>query len=57
MTTEREKMLAGQLYDPSDVELKTARIIAREKMEDFNKETDRDKRKEIIKKLVWYNRC
>ena len=49
MTTEREKMLAGQFYNPSNDELKAARMMAREKMEDFNKEADRDKRKEIIK--------
>lgn len=30
MDTEREKMLAGELYDPSDAELVAARIRARE---------------------------
>lgn len=30
MTTEREKMLAGELYDSSDAELTTARRNARE---------------------------
>lgn len=30
MTTEREKMLAGELYDPSDPELVRGRVRARE---------------------------
>ncbi|MGT2960218.1 sugar O-acetyltransferase [Streptococcus caballi] len=52
MTTEREKMLAGQLYDAADTELKTLRLAAREKMAQFNDELDRSKRKELVK--TWF---
>ena len=34
--TEKEKMLANQLYDPSDAELVQLRRLARNKMMEFN---------------------
>ncbi len=46
--TERDKMLAGQLYDASDFELVAMRLEARQKMALFNNETDREKRKTLI---------
>ncbi|MGT2785519.1 sugar O-acetyltransferase [Streptococcus merionis] len=49
MTTERDKMLAGQLYDASDAELKTARKQAREKIRNFNQEVVDTKRTELLK--------
>ncbi len=36
MKTEREKMLAGELYDPNDSELAEARMIARERCHAIN---------------------
>ena len=36
MTTQREKMLAGELYDPLDPELVTARVRARDLCQDLN---------------------
>ncbi|MGT2745509.1 galactoside O-acetyltransferase [Streptococcus penaeicida] len=49
MMTEKEKMLAGQLYDAGDVELKEMRQRRRELMEAFNNEIDGDKRSQILK--------
>ena len=51
MTSEKEKMLAGQLYDAGDAELTAMRLEARRKMKLFNNEDDRDKQREIIKTL------
>lgn len=51
--TERQKMLAGELYDPSDPELIKLRNFARHKTEKFNR-TDHDhnqQRVRIIKSL------
>ena len=52
--TEKEKMLAGKLYDPSDEELATLRTKAHNLSQDYNKtyETEEDKRKEILDELV-----
>lgn len=50
--TEREKMLAGQLYDAGDAELKSLRQKARENMAAFNEEKDSKKRSSILKK--WF---
>lgn len=52
--TEKEKMLAGQLYDPSDEELATLRTKAHNLSQDYSKtyETEEDKRKEILDELV-----
>ncbi len=51
--TEREKMLAGELYRPEDDELKALRINARLLTEKFNRTsvTEIDKRTEILKEL------
>jgi maltose O-acetyltransferase len=49
MTTEREKMLAGELYDPLDPELVRARDRARDLCGDLNatREADREDRRRI----------
>lgn len=47
--TEREKMLAGQLYDASDSDLKSERLSTRQKIMAFNQELDRSKRSEMLK--------
>ena len=54
MMTEKEKMLAGKLYDPSDKELATLRTRAHNLSQDYNKtyETEEERRKEILDKLV-----
>ncbi|MGT2665907.1 sugar O-acetyltransferase [Streptococcus rifensis] len=49
MLTEREKMLAGQLYDASEQELSRLRLEARQKMQAFNNELDGQKRTTILK--------
>ncbi|WP_057490136.1 sugar O-acetyltransferase [Streptococcus orisasini] len=49
MVSEREKMLAGELYDAADADLKQLRLRAREKMAVFNNELDRIKRQELLK--------
>src|SRR5258705_6918034 len=50
MTTEREKMLAGELYDPLDPELAAARVRARDLCQDLNatREMDVDERRRIL---------
>jgi maltose O-acetyltransferase len=40
MRTEREKMLAGELYDPLDVELVAARRRARDLCQELNATRD-----------------
>ena len=52
--TEKEKMLAGMIYDPSDVELMKMRIAAHRLCRLYNEtdETDEDKRKIILDELV-----
>lgn len=52
--TEKEKMLAGKIYDPSDKELEQLRITAHRLSKDFNStyEDELEKRGEIMKKLV-----
>lgn len=52
--TEREKMVAGLLYDPSDIELENQRNIARQRSIDFNRtnENQKEERIEILKSLV-----
>jgi len=49
MTSEREKMLAGELYDPLDAELVAARIRARDLCQALNatREADQDERRRI----------
>jgi maltose O-acetyltransferase len=53
MPTEREKMLAGQLYDPLDAELVAARESARNLCRDLNatREADQSNRRRILREL------
>ena len=53
MATEREKMLAGELYDPFDPELVAARARARELCLDLNatREARQDERRRILRQL------
>jgi len=50
MRTEREKMLAGELYDPMDPELCAARDRARDLCQDLNatREAQQDQRRRIL---------
>jgi maltose O-acetyltransferase len=51
--SEKDKMLAGELYDPFDPELVRARERARDLCQDLNatRERDRDERRRILKEL------
>ncbi|HEX3600436.1 MAG TPA: sugar O-acetyltransferase [Lacipirellulaceae bacterium] len=53
MTTEREKMLAGELYGPQDPELQAARARARDLCNDLaaTREADRAERLRIVGEL------
>jgi maltose O-acetyltransferase len=53
MRTEREKMLAGELYDPLDPDLTQARERARDLCQDLNatREADREVRRRILRAL------
>ena len=53
MMTEREKMLAGEMYDPLDAELVAARTRARDLCQDLNatREADADERRRILREL------
>jgi maltose O-acetyltransferase len=53
MRTEREKMLAGKLYDPGDPELLQLRQKAHRLSAEYNAtlETDEDTRKKILHEL------
>ena len=53
MPSEREKMLAGELYDPLDAELVAARIRARDLCQDLNatREGDQETRRHILMEL------
>jgi maltose O-acetyltransferase len=53
MRTEREKMLAGEFYDPLDAELVAARTRARDLCWDLNATRDADevRRRQILKEL------
>ena len=53
MRTEREKMLAGELYDPLDLELSAARDRARDLCQMLNatREADRDERRSLLNEL------
>jgi maltose O-acetyltransferase len=50
MPSEREKMLAGELYDPLDPELSAARVRARDLCQALNatREADADERRRIL---------
>ena len=52
MRSEREKMLAGELYDPMDRELATARGRARDLCQDLNatRESDESERRRILRR-------
>jgi maltose O-acetyltransferase len=54
MPTEKEKMLAGELYDPLDAELASARERARDLCWELNAtlEREQERRREILKKLL-----
>jgi maltose O-acetyltransferase len=54
MTSEKQKMLAGELYDPLDRELVRARERARELCWDLNatREQDQERRRSILKELI-----
>jgi len=53
MKTERQKMLAGELYDPMNPELVAARARARDLCQDLNatREAEQEKRREILHQL------
>jgi maltose O-acetyltransferase len=53
MSTEREKMLAGEMYDPMDPELVAARARARDLCQDLNatRESDETRRRVILRDL------
>ncbi|WP_379969592.1 maltose O-acetyltransferase [Ectobacillus sp. sgz5001026] len=53
MKTEKEKMLAGELYDSTDPELASDRIEARRKTRRYNQtlEIEVEKREELLKEL------
>jgi maltose O-acetyltransferase len=53
MTTERDRMLAGELYDPMDAELVAARGRARELCRELNGtgEGEQDRRRELLRHL------
>ena len=53
MRTEREKMLAGEMYDPLDAELVFGRNRARDLCQDLNatREADTDRRRAILREL------
>ncbi|MDB4879386.1 MAG: putative acetyltransferase, partial [Gemmatimonadetes bacterium] len=53
MCTARERMLAGELYDPMDRELVLARARARALCQDLNasREADVDERRRIVTEL------
>lgn len=53
MPTEREKMLAGELYDPADPELAAARMRARDLCQALNatRETEAEERRRILRDL------
>lgn len=52
--TEREKMLAGSLYDPTDPELTRLRHLAHRKNREYNEldETERELREAVLAELV-----
>jgi maltose O-acetyltransferase len=54
MPTEREKMLAGELYNPLDPELAAARERARDLCQDLNatREGEQARRREILRALL-----
>ncbi len=53
MRSEREKMLAGEMYDPFDPELVAARERARDLIQDLNatREREQDERRRLLREL------
>ncbi|MFG0265246.1 MAG: sugar O-acetyltransferase [Rhodopirellula sp. JB055] len=53
MKSEKEKMLAGELYDPNDPALAEARLVARERCHQLNHNSPREEavRRSILKEL------
>lgn len=51
MRTEKEKMICGEMYDASDVELVKARNQAQEKLKTFHQTQEPRKRNSILKQL------
>ena len=51
--TERQKMLAGEMYDPLDPELVAGRARARDLCEDLNgtRESEHERRRRIVRDL------
>lgn len=54
MPTEKEKMLAGELYDPFDPELSAARQRARDLCQDLNatREQEQETRRSLLQQLL-----
>ena len=54
MLSERQKMLAGELYDPLDAELAADRVRARDLLQAFNatREADADARRRLLDELL-----
>lgn len=54
METEKEKMIAGKMYDPADPVLLKEREEARRKVKIYNQtlETEEEKRKQLLKELL-----
>jgi maltose O-acetyltransferase len=54
MQSEREKMLAGELYDPHDRELVAAREKARDLCQSFNvtREAQQEERRRLVRELL-----
>lgn len=52
--TEKEKMIAGQMYDPNCEELMTARTLAHDLCTEYNalSESDAERRQEVLRRLL-----
>lgn len=52
--TEKEKMIAGQMYDPNCEELMTARTLAHDLCTEYNalSESDSERRQEVLRRLL-----
>ena len=56
--TEREKMLSGELYDPTDKELEQLRVNARKLARKYNStdEDDQEEQAQILRGIIASNR-
>jgi maltose O-acetyltransferase len=52
MSTEKQKMLSGELYDASDPELSSMRVRARELMHQINNSPDKNERDSLLRELI-----